>query len=111
MQSLFVSPYTALAAVSLFLASLHLATRYLAGARDVKRLQSTEWSPIFDQFGSVLTGLSTIRAFGKVDDYLARMYILLDNFAQADWHLMGFNQWYAVLPLTALPVLPGILSG
>ncbi|KAF7590450.1 hypothetical protein BBP40_002854 [Aspergillus hancockii] len=50
-------------------------------------------SPIFEQFGSILDGLVTIRAFGKVDQYMHRMYDTIDAHCQAFWHLRLFNCW------------------
>lgn len=51
--------------------SLFYALRYLAGAREVKRLESNAKSPVFEQFGSVLTGIATIRAFDKAEVYVS----------------------------------------
>lgn len=89
-----VSPLLILFAVILLGICLHFSTRYLAGAREIKRLESNAKSPIFEQFGSALAGLVTIRAFTKVDTYVNRMYRLLDRHAQAWWHLWLFNRWF-----------------
>ena len=69
---LFVSLYMILFAVVLLSICLYVALRYLAGAREVKRLESNAKSPIFEQFGSALAGVGTIRAFGKADEYIHR---------------------------------------
>jgi ABC-type multidrug transport system fused ATPase/permease subunit len=90
-----VSPLLILFAVILLGICLHFSTRYLAGAREIKRLESNAKSPIFEQFGSALAGLGTIRAFTKVDTYVNRMYGLLDRHAQAWWHLWLFNRWFS----------------
>ena len=37
-----------------------------------QRLESNAKSPIFEQFGSVLAGIGTIRAFDKTDAYIER---------------------------------------
>jgi ABC-type multidrug transport system fused ATPase/permease subunit len=90
-----VSPLLILFAAVLLAVCLHFAVRYLAGAREIKRLESNAKSPIFEQFGSALAGLGTIRAFSKGDTYLHRMYGLLDRHAQAWWHLWLFNRWFS----------------
>lgn len=59
----------------------------------MKRLESTVKSPIFEQFGSALTGVGTIRAFSKTDTYINRMYGKLDDYSTAFWHLWAFNRW------------------
>lgn len=69
---LFVSPYMLLSALGLLVLCLFVALRFLSGAREVKRLESNAKSPIFEQFGSALAGIATIRAFAKADDYIDR---------------------------------------
>ncbi len=69
---LFVSPYMLLSAVGLLIVCLLVGLQFLAGAREVKRLESNAKSPIFEQFGSALAGIGTIRAFAKFDDYIDR---------------------------------------
>jgi ABC-type multidrug transport system fused ATPase/permease subunit len=74
---------------------LKLALSYLAGARQTKRLESTAKSPVFEQFGSSLAGLITIRAFSKSDTYIGIMYGKINRHAQAWWTLWLFNRWLA----------------
>ncbi|RDW83603.1 putative ABC transporter [Aspergillus mulundensis] len=69
---------------------------YVTGAREAKRLQSIAKSPIFDLVGSLLTGLPTIRAFGREQAYLKRMYDLIDTYCQALWHRKLFASWRAI---------------
>ncbi|KIV78105.1 hypothetical protein PV11_09860 [Exophiala sideris] len=90
---LFVSPFTIIFAVGLLSVSGWYALQYLAGAREVKRLESNAKSPIFEQFGSVLMGIGTIRAFDKADAYLDKMYAKIDKHCRAYWHLTLFNRW------------------
>lgn len=72
------------------------ASRYLKGARQIKRLESTAKSPIFEQVGSALMGLTTIRAFSRSDAYMQRMYGLLDQYAQTWWYMWLFNRWFGL---------------
>lgn len=69
---LFVSLYMLLFAAILLGVCVFVASRYLVGAREVKRLESNTKSPIFEQFGSALAGVGTIRAFDKADAYVQR---------------------------------------
>ncbi|KAF4157600.1 hypothetical protein CNMCM6936_009212 [Aspergillus lentulus] len=75
------------------LASWAVAFFYVTGAREAKRLESTARSPIFELVGSLLTGLPTIRAFGREKAYLKRMYDLIDVHCQALWHKRLFSCW------------------
>ena len=88
-----VSPFMIIFAVVLLGVCLFYALRYLAGAREVKRLESNAKSPVFETFGSVLTGIATIRAFDKTDAYIERMYKKIDTHCRAYWHLWLFNRW------------------
>lgn len=90
---LFVSPWIVLFAGVLLVFCLYYAIAYLDGARPVKRLESTAKSPVFEQFGSALTGVSTIRGFDKAQVYLERMYRKIDDYSTASWHLWLFNRW------------------
>ncbi|KAK4451704.1 P-loop containing nucleoside triphosphate hydrolase protein [Podospora aff. communis PSN243] len=90
---LFVTPYTVLLSVVLLAISLYYALAYLDGARPVKRLESTAKSPVFEQFGSALAGVATIRGFNKAEVYIQRMYQKLDNYSVMIWHLWLFNRW------------------
>lgn len=80
-------------AAVLLLICVWIAAIYLHGAREVKRLESNAKSPIFEQFGSALTGVGTIRAFSKTDTYIERMFAKLDDYSTTYWHLWAFNRW------------------
>ncbi|KAL8960706.1 MAG: hypothetical protein Q9193_002632 [Seirophora villosa] len=72
LAGLFVSPYMLLSAFGLLILCFFVALRFLTGAREAKRLESNAKSPIFEQFGSALAGIATIRAFAKADEYIDR---------------------------------------
>ena len=90
---LFVTPYTVLLSASLLAICVYYAISYLDGARPVKRFESTAKSPVFEQFGSALAGVATIRGFSKAEVYIQRMYKKLDNYSVMVWHLWLFNRW------------------
>ncbi|KAK8856528.1 P-loop containing nucleoside triphosphate hydrolase protein [Apiospora arundinis] len=90
---LFVSPIILGLAALLLIISAFYAVQYLHGARPVKRLESTTKSPVFEQFGSALSGVATIRGFDKAPVYVERMYKKLDDWTVATWHLWLFNRW------------------
>ncbi|KAK4181284.1 P-loop containing nucleoside triphosphate hydrolase protein [Triangularia setosa] len=90
---LVVSPYILVLALVLLLICLRIAITYMDAARPVKRLESTTKSPVFEQFGSSLTGVATIRGFDKAEVYIERMYKKIDDYSTATWHLWLFNRW------------------
>lgn len=119
--SVFVSPYLILLASVLLLLCLRIAILYLDGARPVKRLESNAKSPVFEQFGSALTGVATIRGFDKSRSYVERMYKRIDDHDTATWHLWLFNRWmgwrmaiigslFSVVMSIVILLVPGIDS-
>jgi hypothetical protein len=52
----------------------------------MKRMENIARSPIYEKFHSSLTGLWTIRAYGKPETYIERMQLLLDGHARSYWH-------------------------
>ncbi|GAW11813.1 hypothetical protein ANO14919_011650 [Xylariales sp. No.14919] len=90
---LFVSPVIILLAFLLLGISVMFARQYLHAARSVKRMESITKSPVFEQFGSALTGVLSIRAFNKSQTYIERMYRRLDDWTVTTWHLWLFNRW------------------
>ena len=89
----FVSPWMLLAASLLLVPGVFVALKFLPGAREVKRLESNAKSPIFELFGTALTGIGTIRAFGRTESYVERMFDRIDEHARTFWYLWLFNRW------------------
>jgi ABC-type multidrug transport system fused ATPase/permease subunit len=76
--------------------NVQYAVFYLAGAREIKRLESNSRSPIFELFGATLTGVATIRAYGRVQEYTALFQKRVDVFAQRTFYNWVFNRWVGV---------------
>lgn len=60
---------------------------YINSARNLKRIESVQRSPLYQQFGEVLTGYVSVRAYGHVKRYIEENQMLID----------GYNQPYALL--------------
>ncbi len=88
-----VSPYMMLPSAILGFFCYRYSTRYLAAARDIKRLESTSRSPIFELYGSVLAGIVTIRSFDKAEDYVDRIFKLIDDYGRCTWALLLTTAW------------------
>lgn len=91
--SVSVSIYVILAGIVLMVIYARVASIYIHVAREVKRLNSISNSPIFDQFGSVLSGLATIRAFQRTHFYMNRIFTLIDNSNKASWAQNLASRW------------------
>ena len=62
---------------------------YVDASRELKRLDSLAFSPIFQHFTESLTGLATIRAFGKSELFLARNTRNLDHSNRVYWPIQA----------------------
>lgn len=91
--SLSVSYYVLVAGAVLMIIYAQVASVYINVAREVKRLNSISHSPIYDQFASVLSGLSTIRAFQRTNFYMKRMFTLINNANKTSWASELSNRW------------------
>ena len=88
-----VSPFVILFAVVLTCVAVYISMLYLRGAREVRRLESNAKSPVFEQFGSLLSGVGTVRAFDKTEEYIRRMFLKIDTHTNGLWHIWLFNRW------------------
>lgn len=53
-------------------------------------------SPIFEQFSSALTGITTIRAFAKTPVYIEGMQNQIDRHTACSWYICLTNRWLAI---------------
>ncbi|EKG15549.1 Putative ABC transporter protein [Macrophomina phaseolina MS6] len=88
-----VTPVMILFAAILLALCVRYALYYLVGARETKRLESLAKSPVFELFGAALSGISTIRAFGKTEDYINAMFAKIDQHGQTMMFMWAFNRW------------------
>ncbi|KAJ4392883.1 hypothetical protein N0V85_006789 [Neurospora sp. IMI 360204] len=79
--------------ILLFALYVYIASNFIHVAREVKRLKSVSNSPIYDQFSSVLSGLTTIRAFKRTQSYTDNLYQLIDANSSANWAQQLLKRW------------------
>ncbi|KAJ5957494.1 hypothetical protein N7501_011773 [Penicillium viridicatum] len=83
----------AVCAIPISLLTLWYAADYLKTTREVKRLESIALSLIFDHFVTAITGLTTIRAFGRTERYRDIACHRMDLYSRAVWHQRLLDQW------------------
>ncbi|KAM7206534.1 ATP-dependent bile acid permease [Naviculisporaceae sp. PSN 640] len=90
-----ITPGFLIPAVFITAAYVFLGQFYIHASRDLKRLESVQRSPLFQQFGETLSGVTTIRAYSDerrfIRDNLARINSQLRPFI----YLWGANRWLA----------------
>ena len=91
--AVFISPFMALVAPPLVVICALIGRRYIGAARNVKRLESNSKSPVISHFAASLSGLSTIRAFSKSEEFTQRMYKLIDTYAACTWYSGLLGSW------------------
>jgi ABC-type multidrug transport system fused ATPase/permease subunit len=94
--ALFVSPFMILCAIVLLISCSTFARKFIAAARNVKRLESVNKSPVISHFSASLAGLSTIRAAAKVPEFSTRMFDLIDKYAATSWYNVLFRNWLMI---------------
>ena len=73
-----------------------IATLYMHSSRQVKRIDSTERSPLYTLIGESLAGTITIRAFGARNAVIENCLRLLDRAARPFLLLWLENRWVSV---------------
>lgn len=68
---------------------------YMAGSRELKRLDSTTKSPIYQHFSETLVGVTTIRAFGDESRFLQENLQKIDENNRPFFYLWVANRWLA----------------
>ncbi|KAK7224969.1 hypothetical protein V2G26_012972 [Clonostachys chloroleuca] len=91
--TLFASRSLILPALALVGIGALTGARYLAASRPLKRLESNAKSPVFELFNTTLTGISTIRAFQRSQNYLTQMQNNLDKWVMTSFYLALANRW------------------
>lgn len=81
----FVTPAVLFVAVPLIFVYIRVQNLYLAANRELKRLDSIALSPIFSKFSETLSGLVTVRAFGKQEAFAEQNRALIDESDRAWW--------------------------
>ena len=74
----------------------HMQRMYTATSRELKRLDSVAYSPIFSNFGELATGICTIRAFRKQRHFYGCNLSALSASNRCAWPILIINRWLSV---------------
>ncbi|KAL1958665.1 hypothetical protein VTO42DRAFT_4008 [Malbranchea cinnamomea] len=70
-----------------------LGSFYLHTSRDLKRLESVQRSPLYQQFGETLNGVVTIRAYGDGARFIMDNHRLINTYNRPYIYLWASNRW------------------
>lgn len=91
----FITPAFLIAAVFIAAIFYFVATFYLRSSRDLKRLESVQRSPLFQQFGETLSGMTTIRAYGDERRFIRDNLSKVNTQSRPFLYLWACNRWLA----------------
>ncbi|XP_047332369.1 ABC transporter C family member 3-like [Impatiens glandulifera] len=66
---------------------------YISSARELSRLRGVCKAPLIQHFGESLSGLTTIRSFGKEKIFNEKNFELIDNSSRPAFHNSSATQW------------------
>lgn len=66
---------------------------YIRSSRDLKRLESVQRSPLFQQFGETLSGITTIRAYGDEKRFIRDNMLRVNTHNRPFIYLWATNRW------------------
>ncbi|KAG6830506.1 hypothetical protein H0H92_000347 [Tricholoma furcatifolium] len=89
----FVFPWFLIPATFIGLAYRELAIGYLNTGRDLRRMESNSRSPIFSDFGELLEGIVTVRAFSAERRFLDGLHKRIDMTTKMWYSFWMTNRW------------------
>ncbi|CRG87680.1 hypothetical protein PISL3812_04700 [Talaromyces islandicus] len=91
----YVTPGFLIAALIIAVTFSAIGAFYLNASRDLKRLESVQRSPLYQQFGETLTGIVTIRAYGDPQRFIIDNHRRIDAYNRPHIYLWASNRWLA----------------
>ncbi|OAA67784.1 ATP-dependent bile acid permease [Akanthomyces lecanii RCEF 1005] len=90
-----ITPGFLIAAVFIAILFYGVSVFYLRASRDLKRLESVQRSPLFQQFGETLSGMTTIRAYGVERRFIRENLDKVNTANRPFIYLWALNRWLA----------------
>ncbi|KAF8963320.1 multidrug resistance-associated ABC transporter [Flammula alnicola] len=104
-----VFPYFLIPAFFIGFAYRELALGYLNTGRDLRRMESNTRSPIFSDFGELLEGIVTVRAFSAEKRFLNNLHTKIDTTTKM-WYTFWMTNRWLLLNFDALGALSVLVT-
>lgn len=72
---------------------IYIQQYYFASAKELMRINGTTKSTLASNLAEAISGATTIRAFGKEDQYFSKAVELIDKNASPFFHSFSSNEW------------------
>lgn len=89
-------PWFAIAIPFLVFIFCAVASFYQASAREIKRIEATQRSHVYNNFNETLSGQNTIKAYKAQGRFLSKNDILVDNMNEAYYITVANQRWLAL---------------
>jgi ATP-binding cassette subfamily C (CFTR/MRP) protein 3 len=90
------TPYFLAVIVPLLIVYFIIQRIYVNASRQLKRLESVSRSPIYSHFQETLSGVTTIRAYHKQEEFLEQSEHKVDHNQEAYYASICSNRWLAI---------------
>nr|POE65317.1 atp-dependent bile acid permease [Quercus suber] len=90
-----ITPGFLIAAIFITILYFLIGKFYISSSRDLKRLESIQRSPLYQQFGETLSGMTTIRAYGHERRFMRDNLERINTHARPYIYLWAANRWLA----------------
>ncbi|KDR78080.1 hypothetical protein GALMADRAFT_224469 [Galerina marginata CBS 339.88] len=104
-----VFPYFIIPAFFIGFAYRAFAIGYLNTGRDLRRMESNSRSPIFSDFGELLDGIVTVRAFSAEKRFLNNLHVKIDTTTKM-WYTFWMTNRWLLLNFDALGALAVLVT-
>lgn len=91
-----ITPRFLIAALFISVIYYAIGKFYLSSSTDLKRLESVQRSPLYQQFGETLSGVTTIRAYGDERRFIRDNQHRIDTHNRPFIYLWAANRWLAL---------------
>ncbi|KAI5960106.1 uncharacterized protein KGF55_004829 [Candida pseudojiufengensis] len=89
-------PYFIIAVPFLIFAFIFLANFYQGSSREIKRLESTQRSLVYNNFNETLTGMLTIKSFKVEQDFITKNDYFINKMNEAYYLSIATQRWLCV---------------
>ncbi|KAK0631184.1 ATP-dependent bile acid permease [Lasiodiplodia hormozganensis] len=90
-----IIPAFLIAGIFISLLFFFIGMFYINASRDLKRLESVQRSPLYQQFGETLSGMTTIRAYGDERRFIRENLTRVNTHNRPFIYLWAANRWLA----------------
>ncbi|EME43173.1 hypothetical protein DOTSEDRAFT_72527 [Dothistroma septosporum NZE10] len=91
-----ITPAFLIAGVFISILYFIIGKVYISSSRDLKRLESVQRSPLYQQFGETLSGMTTIRAYGDERRFIRENLHKVNTHSRPFIYLWAANRWLAL---------------